>query len=107
VRAAYAQLHTAGALSFCCAPAPLEAESFRRPDVRGAGVWGDRYNAASDEPSQRMAEAIVLSAIGEGNLLAHQLARKQARPTVSLRARVSYVLTYALTRTRAQAEPLS
>ena len=107
VRAAYVQLHTAGALSFCCAPAPLEAESFRRPDVRGAGVWGDRYNAASDEPSQRMAEAIVLSAIGEGNLLAHQLARKQARPTASLRACVSYVLTYALTRTRAQAEPLS
>jgi hypothetical protein len=30
VRAAYARLHSAAALSFCCAPAPLETESFRR-----------------------------------------------------------------------------
>ena len=73
VRAAYARLHGAAALSFCCAPAPLEAESFRRPDVRSAGVWGDAYHADHDVPAQRDAEQTWLKFIRESQGLVKEL----------------------------------
>ena len=73
VRAAYARLHGAAALSFCCAPAPLEAESFRRPDVRSTGVWGDAYHADRDVPAQRDAEQTWLKFIREAQGLVQEL----------------------------------
>ncbi|MGB1605028.1 MAG: hypothetical protein ACPIOQ_70495, partial [Promethearchaeia archaeon] len=78
MRVAYAQLYAAGALSFCCAPAPLEADSFPRPDARDAGVWSDCYNASTDVPSQRSAQERFVSAVEGSNALVHRLAAKSS-----------------------------
>ena len=78
MRVAYAQLYAAGALSFCCAPAPLEADNFPRPDARDAGVWSDGYNASTDVPSQRSAQERFVSAVEGSNALVHRLAAKSS-----------------------------
>ena len=76
LRRAYAQLHGAGALTFCCAPAPLEDENFRRfHDVRDLGVWGN--SAKFDNPSQRNSESVWRRAIGESNAFLEQLQTKE------------------------------
>lgn len=74
-RSAYARLHGAGAFTFCCAPAALEDESFRRPDVRDTGVWGN--SIVHDVPSQRNAEQSWLKVIGESDAFLQQLQAKE------------------------------
>jgi len=76
-RSAYARLHGVGAFTFCCAPAALEDESFRRPDVRDTGVWGN--SIVHDVPSHRNAEQSWLKIIGESDVFLQQL---QAKETV-------------------------
>jgi len=99
MRAAYAQLHSAGALLFCCAPAPLDADSFRRPDVRGTGVWADGYNAALDIPSQKSAEQTWLRVIAESNAFVHQLHTKPTVQSVELNDLSTALLAYTGPRT--------
>ena len=92
LRRAYAQLHGAGALTFCCAPAPLEDENFRRfHDVRDLGVWGN--SVMFDIPSQM---ALWRKVIGESNAFLEQLQTKEtALQTLDLSKLSTELQSYA------------